>query len=580
MSTASFSRVKSLAGLARAFRRWGAKADLAELPDVPGATTPERQLLGALGGIAASIGGGRLSAWPEQVRIWAESAPAPPSELTEVICEFLGHYQDPLSALYEASISAPNRRRLGTVFTPKPLVDYMLDLAADELPKSPACVVDPGAGVGAFTLAAARRWPRARVLAIDINVVTLGLLAARIAFEMEVDPDESHELGGIELVLGDYLDHLPEIFSSKTCPGPTLALGNPPYTRIQELSDQEKRKAAKLSATVASTGHANLAVLFQAATFAHLRENDVSCMVLPGSLSYTHASKGLREALWNSRRSISIARTPATTRAFAGRSVQAAVLTIGTEHKKRDPLRLARVGMEGKSVEVIESWKRSRLDAEPENWFWSEGSASKTAEEPGRSLLSAIAEVRRGVATGANELFFLTDADAEGIPEDVLVPAVPSLRGFDGDVLTETSHRSLVGRRWLLAIPPDYHLDGPLLDRIRQFEPEVKDRHLPSKRKPWYSITDLFRPQIMISPLSKFEFRVVLNDAGAVPSNNLFGISLRNSGSPAALASWLRSKEGQERLRRLSRRYHGGSYKLEPGSLQAVEVPETLELAK
>jgi hypothetical protein len=84
----------------------------------------------------------------------------------------------------------------------------------------------------------------------------------------------------------------------------------------------------------------------------------------------------------------------------------------------------------------------------------------------------------------------------------------------------------------------------------------------------------------MISPLSKLEFRVILNKAEAVPSNNLFGISLKNGGDPVALASWLRSKEGQKRLRKLSRRYHGGSYKLEPGSLRAVEVPETLEIAK
>lgn len=580
MRTANPTRVKSMPGLARAFRQWGRKADVPAPPDVPGATKSERHLLGALGGVAASIGGERLDEWPDPVRAWAELAPAPPPELMEAICEFLGCYDDPLSALYEASISSPNRRKLGTVFTPKALVDYMLDLAAEELQQAPACVVDPGAGVGAFTLAAARRWPQARVLAIDINVVTLGLLAARIAFEMEVDPEDSPELTGIELVLGDYLDELPEIFSSRTNSGPTLALGNPPYTRIQELSDQEKRRAANLSATVAPTGHANLAVLFQGATFAHMRENDVSCMVLPGSLSYTHASKGLREALWNSRRSVSIARTPATTRAFAGRSVQAAVLLIGAERKKRDPLRLARVGVEGEGVQVLESWKQSRLDAEPENWFWSEGSRRKTAEDPGRSLLSAIAEVRRGVATGANELFFLTDADAEDIPEDVLVPALPSIRGFGDDVLTKTNHQALEGRRWLLAIPPDYQLDGPLLDRIRRFEPEVKARHLPSKRKPWYSITDLFRPQIMISPLSKFEFRVILNEAEAVPSNNLFGISLKNGGDPAALASWLRSKEGQGRLRKLSRRYHGGSYKLEPGSLRAVEVPENLEIAK
>jgi hypothetical protein len=168
------------------------------------------------------------------------------------------------------------------------------------------------------------------------------------------------------------------------------------------------------------------------------------------------------------------------------------------------------------------------------------------------------------------------------MPDEVLMPAMPTLRGFTGDILDIAAHRSWGGseaRRWLLAIPPSHQISGPLEERIRRFEGEVKDRHLPSKREPWYSITDPFQPQILISPLSKSEFKIVLNRAAAVPSNNLFGISLRSEADPEQLAAWLRSAEGQHALRRLARRYHGGSYKLEPGSLGAVEVPKSLELA-
>lgn len=576
------SGFKTLPGLARAFRRWAADANVPRSPDVAGASVTERQTLGALGGLAAAIGDEHVEHWPEQVRDWAKTAPIPPVDLTDAVRESLGRHEDPLSVLYESSISAPNRRRLGTVFTPRLLVDYMLELAADELKgRPPACVVDPGAGVGAFTLSAARRWPGARIVAVDINAVTLGLLAARLAFEIDADPEGSSGINAIELVLDDYLDRLPGFFADPA-PGPVLALGNPPYTRIQELSSVEKRNAAELSSEIISSGHANLAVLFQAATLAHMRGGDVSCMVLPGSLSYTHASRGLRRELWNSRRGVSISRTPATTRAFAGRSVQAAVLMIGTERKIRTPLRLARVEIGDDSIEVIQSWKRSRTDQEPDNWFLAADSKERSAEQADSIPLSEIAAVHRGVATGANELFFLTDADAKLMPDEVLVPAMPTLRGFTGDTLDQAAHRSWGGpeaRRWLLSIPPGHQITGPLQDRIRRYEDEVKDRHLPSKREPWYSITDHFQPQILISPLSKSEFRIVLNHAAAVPSNNLFGISLHNETNPERLADWLRSAEGQHALKRLARRYHGGSYKLEPGSLSAVEVPKSLELA-
>lgn len=563
----------SMTGLVRTFRRWAVDARVPHPPEVAGASASETSTLGALGGIARAIADERVADWPSDVRRWAEIAPTPPEELVEAIRQAIGSEQDPLSALYEASISAANRRRLGTVFTPKLLVDYMVEQAAKELKGPPACVIDPGAGVGAFTLAAARRWPRARVVAVDVNVVTLGLLAARLAFEAD-HPECSKDVAQIDLVHQDYLDALPAFFD-EGAPGPVLALGNPPYTRVQELPDGMRKKAVALSGDILKSGHANLAVIFQAATLTCMRKDDISCMVLPGSLAYTHASQGLRRNLWNSRRAVSVSRTRATTRAFAGRSVQAAVLLIGAERKKRSPMNIARVEISGGALNTVEEWKQSRSGQELNNWFWIPGSQHH-AREDNVLYLSDVAVVRRGIATGANEFFFLTDAEASKMPKDVIVAAVPSLRGFSGETLDEAAHKNMGGesaRRWLLSVPQDYLLSGALAVRIREYEPEVKGRHLPSKRRLWYSIVEFSRPQILIAPLSKSRFRVVLNEIEAVPSNNLFGISMRNGGSPVRLAHWLRSDDGQVELRRISRRYHGGSFKLEPGSLAALRLP-------
>ena len=568
------STSSSMTSLVRAFRQWAVGARVPRPPEVAGASSSETLTLGALGGIARAIADERVADWPPDVRRWAEVAPTPPEELMEAIRQSIGSEQDPLSALYEASISAANRRRLGTVFTPKLLVDYMVEQAAKELSSPPACVIDPGAGVGAFTIAAARRWPSARVVAIDVNVVTLGLLAARLAFEAD-HPECSEDVAQIDLVHQDYLDALPAFFEGDAA-GPVLALGNPPYTRVQELPDSMRKRAVDLSGDILKSGHANLAVIFQAATLTSMRNDDVSCMVLPGSLSYTHASHGLRHTLWNSRRAVSVSRTRATTRAFTGRSVQAAVLLIGAERKKRTPMHFSRVEISDGSLNTVEEWKQSRSSPEPNNWFWISGSQHHSQEDD-VLYLSDVAVVRRGIATGANELFFLTDAETSKMPEDVIVAAVPSLRGFSGETLDEAAHKTMGGdnaRRWLLSVPHDYPLSGALAARIREYEPEVKKRHLPSKRKLWYSITDFSRPQILIAPLSKSGFRVVLNEIEAVPSNNLFGISMRNGGSPTPLAHWLRSDKGQSELRRISRRYHGGSFKLEPGSLAALRLPK------
>jgi adenine-specific DNA-methyltransferase len=566
-------RFTTLTGLGRAFRDWARECTVSATPEVEGANKEEAHLLGALGSIAADVAGDHVVRWPESVRRWAEEAPACPAEIVEGVRESLGTGADPLAALYDVCISRAHRRRLGTVFTPTPVVDHMIDVVANLMDGVPDCVADPGAGVGAFTVAAAKRWPDARIVAIDVNVVTLGLLATRIAFELDAEPGGAHGLQRIELVHDDYLDRLVGRFGAGT--GRVLTLGNPPYTRIQELPAEYRARATGLCGRIIDSGHANLAVLFQAATLEHMHDQDATCMVLPGSIGYTRASRGLRQTLWNSDRPIVMHRTPATTRPFTGNCVQATVVAVGPVADKRSPVHMGRVRFDGDKAAVIDEWERERDATEPANWFWTEEAKSGGDTVP----LSELATVRRGVATGANAVFFLTDAEAARLPANVVTPGTLTLKRFALKELSRATHRSWGGeemKRWLLTIPPDLEITGELQAYLERFEDVVRDRYLPSQRQPWYALGELTRPDLLIGPLSSNNFRVVVNTARAVPSNNLFGITMRNGTRPRVLADWLRSEDGQHALLRASRRYHGGSHKLEPGDLKRVPVPAVL----
>jgi adenine-specific DNA-methyltransferase len=567
-------RFRTVPGLARAFCAWARSCLPAPVPDVDGATAEERRLLAALGGIAVGVAEDHVATWPRSLRQWAEDGPECPAEIVGGVRAALGAGLDPLSALYEASISRAHRRRLGTVFTPPAVVDHMLDLAGNVLRgHEPSCIADAGAGVGAFTLAAARQWSSACVVAVDVNVVTLGLLATRIAFEIDADPYNAHLFRRIRLVHGDYLDGLGDRFGAGR--GRLLCLGNPPYTRVQELTAEYRAKAMNLCEGTIDSGHANLAVLFQAATLDCLNDGDASCMVLPGSIGYTRAARGLRKAIWGSSRPLIVHRTPATTRPFTGSSVQAAIVAIGPVTETPSPAHIARVSFEHRDLKVLEKWEHDRRGEEPSNWFWT----SMPSIAHRTTMLSEIAVVRRGVATGANDVFFLTDDVAAKLPRDVVTAGIPTLRQFAEHELDVTAHRRWGGaqaRRWLLVVPPDLHPGGALREYLARFEDEVSKRFLPSQRALWYAITDTPRPDLLISPLSKDSFKVVVNTARVVPSNNLFGITMRNSTRPEVLADWLRSKAGQRALLGASRRYHGGSHKLEPGDLKGVRIPAKL----
>lgn len=65
--------------------------------------------------------------------------------------------------------SASERRRLGAWYTPAALVDFVLDRAADVRGGPVSRVVDPACGDGRFLAAAARRWPDAQTVGIDLD---------------------------------------------------------------------------------------------------------------------------------------------------------------------------------------------------------------------------------------------------------------------------------------------------------------------------------------------------------------------------------------------------------------------------
>ena len=260
--------------------KWAGSVAAIPLPPtaVPGTTDDERRTLAALGGLAGALAGDRVVTWPEPLRTWATGEPAPDWLLDEVRrsletdTSFLGR-------IYEQLVAGRNRRRLGTFFTPPDIVDFMLS-RAEAIGGPPTVVIDPGAGVGAFSLAAKKRWPSARVIAVDVNLVTLGLLAAG-------------QDARLELVLQDFLTY-PQVLEAD---GPRLWIGNPPYTRHHALSAELKRNARETFPELIWSRRAGLSAYFLAATLLGRHPADTIAYLLPGTWIDTGYGEPIRRAV-------------------------------------------------------------------------------------------------------------------------------------------------------------------------------------------------------------------------------------------------------------------------------------------
>lgn len=534
---------------------------------VPGADSEERRRLAALGGLVRHLLTDIPSDWPEDLRTWVEQGPTPPDDVVHKAHALMDGKSDWFATVYEHVVTGAHRRRLGTFFTPPDVVELMIERASVVLP-SPTTIIDPGAGVGAFSIAAASHWPNATVQAVDVNVVTLGLLAARLK--------SRGQSSRVELILKDFIAW---VQSTGRVDGGRLFLGNPPYTRHQELTRATKSRALRATNDLVDSGLAGLAAYFLGASIANLADKDALCFVLPGSWTEARHGARLREWTWEAvNRPIELLAFPPDVEIFPGTRVNAVIATIGPTTTTQANL----------SVGSISTGQNLTVKARPVRRHGNLPSSFGPLLWPiqGRSqadtiALSALGRVQRGVATGANHFFFLTDNEAKSIPKQLLRPGIRRLRELDGDVLDQSAHDGLGKsgrRRWLLT------LSGPEDVRAKAVRSLVDsgeakgyhDRYLTRIRKYWYVVEPADPPHIIVSLMSKGGFRSVLNPLGAIPSNSMYGIHLKDPTTADELCTWLNSTAGQEAIRSRARHYSNGLLKLEPRDYMAVPVPTGL----
>ncbi|MGB4776897.1 SAM-dependent methyltransferase [Microbacterium sp.] len=477
-----------------------------------------------------------------------------------------------LALLYSAVVRKAHRRQLGTFFTPSNEVKLMLDLWTNTEGSSPKSVIDVGAGVGVFTAEAAKRWPEARVFAVDINPITLGLLAVRL-FSDAATSDAEDFSTRVKLVRADYTDWI--ISDDAPPPGGRLILGNPPYTRAQLLSLGDRQRLARLTDDICGS-RASLSTLITALSIKQLGPSDGLSLLLPAQWLESHYARDLRAAMWNDKSRRVELRLVESEDLFGGAQVDAVALLIGTKSDEPRPFRVAR-WREASGVEL------DRAGAVPASWRPTFDITTAPAAAPHQLEpvpLSELAGVHRGVATGANATFVISAAEAKPLPVEALTRVVTRLNelpeALDEQTLNSVSDRAV---RYLLTATEALVAKHPALRKLvdAAIAAKVNERVLCARRTVWFDLTaEVRKPDVLIGSMTQDRFKLVENLIGATITNNLYGITWKpevSTDQQQAVIAWLRSEDGQTALKGAARRQGAGLLKLEPGGLRQVLIP-------
>jgi len=486
----------------------------------------------------------------------------------------LGDQSDSAEARYAAQVSLAHRRRWAQFFTPPAIADLMADWLARGEPRD---VLDPAVGAGVLVRKILARRPSVAVTAIDKDGVVLQ------AFQ-------GQQLGrNVESLHADFLKwKSPARFDA--------IIANPPYLRHHDFD-----YAGDIFAEIGSRCEiefsrlTNLYGLFLIEICRRLRPGGRAAVITPGE--WLNANFGQPLKRWLLERGLIswLVYFSHAELIFGDALTTASVLLLEKPPRAQQPTEKRPAILyagKGAAIQAIADCVRenrttdSRLTVHrlaPEELLrhkWNGLLESATAAPSTFVRLGELATTRRGIATGANRFFHVSQSEMEryGLAAGRAEPCIGRAATAPGLVYRADDHQNLVDRD-----KPAYLLrfDGRLSRQDREYlqigeEQGLADRFLLSQRKPWYSQETCDPAPIWAAVFGRSRLRFIWNAAGIRHLTTFHGVYPHDVSPLAAraLAACLNSRVVQQQALRHVRVYAGGLKKFEPRDLLDLEVPD------
>ena len=502
-----------------------------------------------------------VSGAEQQVLLDARSETVPESVATAVR-ERIQRGEDPLGDAFLRLRCPAERRELGAVYTPRPIVDSMVAW----LSQVPAVgrIVDPGAGSGRFTLAAGRAISGARLFAVESDPLALLLLRANLTSAGLAER--------AEVVAGDYRGlRLREAVGQA---GPTAFIGNPPYVRhhLIERRWKEWLRAEAKRLGLPASGLAGLHAYFFLQTARLAARGDVGTFVTSAEWLDVNYGKLVRALLVRHLDVESIHLVDPAMQPFGNVATTAAItcFRVGVPRRFVAFRKVATTGELG-VLDAGGSVSRHRLQSASR---WTTLLATPKPVPDGYVELGELCRVHRGAVTGANATWITGQNDAR-LPAAVLFPAITRARElFD----TGSRLESLDGLRRVIDLPESLdELDSSERRLVERFllsarARNVHEGYIARHRKCWWSVGLRHPAPIVATYMARRPPAFVRNPVGARHINVAHGLYPREPMTEAvldrladALATTATTAGG--------RIYAGGLTKFEPSEMSRLAVP-------
>ncbi len=467
----------------------------------------------------------------------------------------------------------------GQFWTPDWIAEAMVDYV---LAEPCSMLFDPAVGAGAFfraakTVASERGFRSIALSGMDIDPAALA----------QALDDGLTESDLASVTIGDF------VLQPTQTKYPAI-VANPPYIRHHRISQETKEQLKRLSLQTTGKildGRAGLHVYFLIRALSLLEQGGRLAFIMPADTCEGKFAHDLWRWIAGNFALDAVVAFAAEASPFPGVDTNPLIFFI--RNAKPKSLFFWAKCYEPQTAS-LKQWVRSRFTMVSGKALavtardLSEGLATGLSRSPvvsqsGLYVLGDFVNVVRGVATGANEFFFLTDEQAQktGIPSEYFIRAIGRTRDVPTDEITQMTLESLraLGRpTWLLTLQGVPREAFPEAVRIYLSEGEamgLPQRPLISQRKPWYRMETRAAPPFLFAYLGRRHSRFIRNTAQVIPLTGFLCVYPKSNDPDYLTRLWgiLSHPDTIVNLAMVGKSYGDGAIKVEPRSLEKLPIP-------
>lgn len=384
-----------------------------------------------------------------------------------------------------------------------------------------------------------------------------------------------------------------------------MMIVNPPYNRHEEIPEEYREKAKKLAEVqtgIQVPANAGLYVYHLLIMDKWLDDNGIAVWLLPSIFMQSRYGKAIRQYLTNNVQLVRLHIYDEEKLQFDDTMISTTIIVF----KKVPPVKSQKVVVTyGDSINEPQFSKIFDLDClnkEIDNWRNLIVNSKKNTPHPSLDIrFSALFDIKRGLATGANSFFVIERNKAKeyGIPDVALKPILPKARYLQSLVIRskDDGYPDVEPQMALIdcdldeeTIKSKYPAFFDYLQKAKEKGKDGKtivDRTLVKSRKPWYKQELRDPPLFLLTYMGRNKkdlppLYFLLNQSEAValntylllyPKSWLMKIIENNELLCKKLLSAL-NHSAKKIIAQQTRVYSGGLQKLEPNELKNSPIAE------